>query len=259
MLSLTREVRYTVSLDDAAAPAPLNGLAGNLCDAAAYAFRAEVALSGEQEPRSQYLVNIQDIDRVLRQHAWKVTYQLLSRGGFTPARAVLAIYEATATCWPRLQLDSLRLFLTPEFSAAVLRKEWPMVRVRERFEFSAAHRLHNPQLSSEENVACFGKCNNVDGHGHNYEFEVEVRGPVGTDGVVLPVARLEEIVRSTVLDRFDHKHLNLQTTEFAHCIPSVENIARIVYQLLRPKFTAPIHLAQVRVWETPKTSAIYSE
>lgn len=135
-----------------------------------------------------------------------------------------------------------------------------MLRLSQRFEFSAAHRLHNPSLSEEKNLALFGKCNNPDGHGHNYELEVEVSGPLDEGGRIMKLATLEEIVHDLVIERFDHKHLNRQTAEFQSLIPSVENIARTIYRLLQPALTrGSTRLASVTVWETPKTRATCSE
>lgn len=124
-----------------------------------------------------------------------------------------------------------------------------MVRFSHRFEFSAAHRLHNPALDAAANAQMFGKCNNPNGHGHNYELEVTLRGETS-------IAHLEETVSSVVLKRFDHRFLNLDVPEFANVNPTVENIARTIYQLLKPQLEA---LAAVTVWETPKTSCEYSE
>ena len=107
------------------------------------------------------------------------------------------------------------------------RSELPMVRLSQKFEFSATHRLHNPALSDDENCRIFGKCNNPHGHGHNYEVQVTLAGDAGAKtGVLVDVPAFERIVATTVIDRFDHKNLNVEVPEFADLIPSVENIAR---------------------------------
>lgn len=128
----------------------------------------------------------------------------------------------------------------------------------ERFEFAAAHRLNCSQLSEAENRRVFGKCNNQNGHGHNYRIEVSVRVPVGGSLPGFTAADLEDVVGRTVIERFDHKHLNLDTQEFAEVNPSVENIAAACHGLLE----APVRergavLMRVTVWETDKTSATY--
>ena len=134
----------------------------------------------------------------------------------------------------------------------------PEVVVRQMFEFSAAHRLHVPGLSDAENESIFGKCNNPAGHGHNYRVEPAV----GVDpSNPMRVGDLERIVDETVIERFDHKHLNDQTTEFATdggLNPSVENIAKVCFELLRDPIAAGGGtLRAVSVWETDRTSCTY--
>ena len=130
--------------------------------------------------------------------------------------------------------------------------------VTEHFEFSASHRLHCPELSDEENRRLFGKCNHPNGHGHNYRLAVAVR--VGTGPRVRPVqaGAIESAVRTAVIDRFDHRHLNLDCPEFAQLNPTVEHIAMTCHALLAPAIAgAGAELVRVTVWETEKTSATY--
>jgi len=118
-------------------------------------------------------------------------------------------------------------------------------------EFSASHYYHNPELSQEENQRLFGKCNNLNGHGHNYTLEVTVQGEVDpTTGFVLDLKRLKEVLNREVLDVFDHRHLNKEVPEFAKQIPTTENIAIAIWRRLEPKLEgAKMH--RVRVYETP--------
>ena len=134
-----------------------------------------------------------------------------------------------------------------------------MIRLSQKFEFSATHRLHNPVLSEEENRRIFGKCNNPHGHGHNYEVQVTLRGEPDENGVIIEVPDFERIVAAEVIQRFDHRHLNVELPEFKTTIPTVENIAATIYRLLKPKFKSRANLAAVTVWETPKTWCEYSE
>ena len=137
-----------------------------------------------------------------------------------------------------------------------------MVLLTRKIEFSASHRYDNPALSPEENRRVFGKCNNPHGHGHNYEVQVTLKGHPNAAGVLVDVPAFERIVATTVIDRFDHKNLNLELPEFRDTglIPTVENIAMTIYRLLKPKFSdAGAQLASVTVWETPKTWSEYSE
>jgi 6-pyruvoyltetrahydropterin/6-carboxytetrahydropterin synthase len=164
---------------------------------------------------------------------------------------------------PAATLHELSLSPSPFLSYGCLASELPMVRLSQKFEFSATHRLHNPSLSDEENCETYGKCNNPHGHGHNYEVQVTLRGsPDQTTGVLVDVPAFERIVAETVIDRFDHKNLNVELPEFSRTglIPSVENIAMTIYRLLKPRFDeSEARLASVTVWETPKTWCEYAE
>jgi 6-pyruvoyltetrahydropterin/6-carboxytetrahydropterin synthase len=170
------------------------------------------------------------------------------------------VFELLRPKFADAALDTIRMYLSPFLSLEVRSSEMLMVRLSQKFEFSASHRLHNPGLSEEENRRKFGKCNNPHGHGHNYELQVTLSGEPDASGVVIDVPAMERIVAGTVIDRFDHKNLNVEVSEFRDLIPSVENIAMVVYRLLRPRFEQErARLASVTVWETPKTWCEYSE
>ena len=133
-----------------------------------------------------------------------------------------------------------------------------IVELTEQFEFSAAHRLHCNEMSEEENREVFGKCNNPAGHGHNYVIEVTVSRAVDSDrGQVIAIHDFESIVKRLIIDRLDHKHLNLDVEYFKEVNPSVENIAIAIYSWLQGQFGSA-KLEKVKVFETPKTWAEYS-
>ena len=136
-----------------------------------------------------------------------------------------------------------------------------MVRLSQKFEFSASHRLFNRDLSDEENRRTFGKCSNANGHGHNYELQVTLAGdPQRVESALARLPDFERVVAATVIDRFDHKNLNAELPEFRQLIPSVENIAMVIHRLLKPRLAAgDVRLAAVTVWETPKTWCEYTE
>jgi 6-pyruvoyltetrahydropterin/6-carboxytetrahydropterin synthase len=179
----------------------------------------------------------------------------------TPSLPTL-LYHLDGTCFQRWKqrLESVALVTSPLQELSLHRDEFPMVRLSQKFEFSASHRLHSPNLSEDENRRRFGKCNNPAGHGHNYEVQVTLAGKPDAKGVLCDVPEFERVVASTVIDRLDHKNLNAEVPEFRDVIPSVENIAMVIYRLLKPKFAAGnATLAAVTVWETPKTWCEYSE
>jgi 6-pyruvoyltetrahydropterin/6-carboxytetrahydropterin synthase len=131
------------------------------------------------------------------------------------------------------------------------------VAVYRKEHFNAAHRLHNPQLSQEENAQLFGKCNYANYHGHNYDLIVEVVGQVDAKtGYVMDMKVLSDLIGQYVIEKFDHKNLNLDVAEFAHTIPSAENIAIVIHDLLRPHINSDNEL-YITLYETPRNFVKY--
>lgn len=123
--------------------------------------------------------------------------------------------------------------------------------------FNAAHRLNNSEWTAEENARVFGKCNYPNYHGHNYELIVRVTGEIdpGT-GYVMDMKKLSDLISDNVLDRFDHKNLSVDVVEFSHLNPSAENIAVVIYRILRPLISEHLDL-QLRLYETPRNFVEY--
>lgn len=131
------------------------------------------------------------------------------------------------------------------------------VAVYRKEHFNAAHRLNNPAWTAEENQRVFGLCNNPNYHGHNYDLIVKVVGePNPETGYVLDMKELSNLIKEQVLDKFDHKNLNLDTKEFAQLNPSAENIAIVIYDLLRDKLDPALDL-QIRLYETERNFVEY--
>ena len=123
--------------------------------------------------------------------------------------------------------------------------------------FNAAHRLHNPLWSDEKNKEVFGLCNNKNYHGHNYELIVKVTGSIEPEsGFVIDIKTLSDLIKTAVLDRFDHKNLNLDVAEFEHLNPTAENIAVVIYNLLRPALKSSLEL-KVTLYETERNFVEY--
>ena len=120
-----------------------------------------------------------------------------------------------------------------------------------RYMLSASHRLHTDALSEQDNRTAYGKCNNPHGHGHNYTLEVTVAGePDPVTGMVLDLKQLKELLEREVMQRMDHRFLNKEVPELAGKIPTCENIARVIWDLLEPKVKQG-RLHRVRLYETP--------
>lgn len=131
------------------------------------------------------------------------------------------------------------------------------VAVYRKEHFNAAHRLHNDAFNEAENERIFGKCNNPHFHGHNYELIVKVTGiPDAQTGFVIDLKELSDLIRANVLTRFDHKNLNLDVEEFKSLNPTAENIAIIIYKILRPLINNELDL-QVRLYETERNFVEY--
>ena len=131
------------------------------------------------------------------------------------------------------------------------------VAVIRREHFNAAHRLHNKAWSAEQNAAAFGKCSLPNYHGHNYELEVRVVGEVDpVTGFVMDLKLLSDLVNEKVIEKFDHKNLNMDTEEFQTLNPTAENIAIVIYDLLRPHISSALDLS-IRLFETPRNFVEY--
>ena len=123
--------------------------------------------------------------------------------------------------------------------------------------FNAAHRLHNPAWPDEKNAHVFGKCNNPNFHGHNYELIVKVTGePDPETGYVMDMKILSDIIKERVTDRFDHHNLNLDTEEFKNLNPTAENIAVVIHDLLRPEIDPKMDL-KITLYETERNYVEY--
>lgn len=130
---------------------------------------------------------------------------------------------------------------------AVIRKE----------HFNAAHRLHNPKWSDEKNISFYGKCNNPNYHGHNYDLEVTVIGVVDQEsGYLIDMKTLSDLIKSEILDKFDHKNLNLDVEDFKDLNPTAENIIKVIYNKLRKKLEDKFEL-KIKLYETERNIVVY--
>lgn len=129
--------------------------------------------------------------------------------------------------------------------------------VYRKTHFNAAHRLFNPKWDTKTNDEVFGLCNNPNYHGHNYELIVRLVGEVDQEtGYVFDLKKLNDILNEEIVNRFDHKNLNLDTEEFKNLIPTAENIARIIYEILRKRID-PAFDMQITLYETPRNFVVY--
>lgn len=132
------------------------------------------------------------------------------------------------------------------------------VKVSRAAHFNAAHRLYRPDWNEEKNNAVFGKCNNPNFHGHNYELIVSVTGPIDEEtGMVIDLKDLKDLIKSEVEEAFDHKNLNVEVPEFANLNPTAENIAVVIWNKLKPHLKEEQEL-EVVLYETPRNFVTFS-
>jgi len=131
------------------------------------------------------------------------------------------------------------------------------VAVYRKEHFNAAHRLHNPAWDNKKNEEIFGKCNNPNFHGHNYELIIKLcRIPDPDSGYVYDLKKLSDIVQQEIIERFDHKNLNEDCIEFKNLNPTAEHIAMVIYRILREKIE-PDYDLQIRLYETERNFVEY--
>ena len=261
MLELSRTVRFCLSHDGSlwadaprentfAAWPPMRGLGRY--------YELIVTCRGEADPATGYFMNIKQIDEAARASALPIiadAAQLpdVPKFGRLMRDIITALDNRLQRC-----VTTVTLRLAPTYTLAIEKADMDHVLISQRYEFSAAHRLHAPKLSDAENRQVFGKCNNPAGHGHNYQLEVTLRCPMDDKGAVTPIEQIDSVVNAAVVEKLDHKHLDHDVPQFRGVNTTVENIARIVHGMLREALTPlGLELQEVRVWETGKTVCTY--
>lgn len=219
---------------------------------------------GEADPQQGMFYNVAEIDsRVRRAALPRIDAACRDTPWAEPGVVLPSIVRATSDALEG-RLASITWRLSPTYSVEMESRDMTSVRIRQRFEFAASHRLHCEEYSPEQNREVFGKCNNPWGHGHNYHIEPVVRAPLAPGSPGFTLAALEKATAEAIIQRFDHKHLNNDCPEFdtskGGLNPTVENIARVCFERLAPVIAAApggATLERVTVWETEKTSCVY--
>lgn len=222
----------------------------------------DVTITGELDERTGMVMNMSELKGVVGEVLEEFDHKHLNED--TPYfKAQLPTTEnIVRVLWrliaPRLpaaaRLTHLRLYETSDLWADYDGSD--EAALARAYRFSAAHRLHAPALSDEENRAIYGKCNNPNGHGHNYTLEVSVAGPVdGATGMVIDLGTMDATVRA-VLDQLDLRHLDREIAAFAARPSTGENIVRHLWDELAPRFEGG--LRQLKLWETPRNCFEYA-
>ena len=233
-------------------------------------YLVEMTVGGEIDPKTGMVINIKDVDAVLKSQVvvplhgklldedvpafrdMPPTPENLVRYLWNPCYAALPPEGRLTrlTLWPSLTLKA-------ELSQIANTQETPMLTVTRTYDFSASHRLHSQALSDAENAAIFGKCNWENGHGHNYEIEVTLAGdPNPRTGQLWNGLCLDKIVSDEVLMPYDHKHLNYDTSDFRDLNPTSENLTKVIWDNLSRRFSREdmdgAYLFRVAVRETAR-------
>lgn len=222
----------------------------------------EVTVEGILDPQHAMVVNIKRIDDALKEQivaefdGRSINDEVLWFRSRSSSLENLMTYIAgrllePGALPPEAELVGLRLEEMP-----TLWGEWKRdqsMTLTRTYEFAASHRLHVPMMSDEENLALFGKCNNPAGHGHNYILEVTITGePDPETGMMVDLSGLDAAVEAEVVDRYDHKNLNVDIPEFAGRATTTEVLTQEIFTRLKSKI--PAHLKRVRLWETARNA-----
>lgn len=218
-----------------------------------YTLTLWVTLAGQVDRDSGFIVNVCEIDDAIEQALSHET--VIAKTGHDILRWTRNVLKRQ---FPEHDVFELKLDLNEQLSLFERHEQLDMIQVTQKYEMAAAHRLHNPNWDSEKNVRVFGKCNNADGHGHNYTLEVTLGGKSNSEsGQLIDLDAMDRIVKENILDRFDHRNLNTEIPEFAELNPTVENMCRVFWDILTGQF-GEAQLMKVGIWETPKTYAEYA-
>lgn len=258
MHKLSRQVRFAVSPFEAPAEGANSYCAKPTAEGLSLFFALWVELAGPANKDTGFVINVSDIDRVVRNKAVKIfdefiknKFNLKEQISFEQIGRLLSeVRQAVEKDFQPAQIDSLTLELSPARKISMKERTGDMLYFSEKFEFAASHTLWNDKFSDAENEKIFGKCANPTGHGHNYIVEVAIRKSKA--GEPLNAGSFEKIVNGQFIKIVDHKNLNADVGYFKKVNPTVENIAEFAFDSLKDKLK-PLLLDCITVWENDRT------
>lgn len=232
-------------------------------------YICELTIAGKIHPETGMVVNIRDIDTLLKSRVVEPLHgKILDRdvpafNGTPMSPENIASYIWDQCCSYSLsdgQISALRMWWTPLSRIDIVKNGsmgTDMMTVTCCYEFSASHRLHSNTLSNEENAEIFGKCNRINGHGHNYEIEITFAGvPNSESGQIIPLDLVNKIVDEEIITPFDHRHLNIDVPEFKDLNPTSENLTKVIWDKIAARCNdlniQPAQLYKVAVHETAR-------
>jgi 6-pyruvoyltetrahydropterin/6-carboxytetrahydropterin synthase len=218
-------------------------------------YELELTIRGELDERSGIVINVVDIDKITKDVIDEIDGKFLNKEHPYFIEYIPTTENLTNYLWNKLEdrfagCELVRIRVVENHFLQSEKGRGSMVYLTRQYHFCAAHRLHSDQLSEEDNKLIFGKCNNPHGHGHNYYLDVTVAGETDpVTGMVMNLSELDQIVNQTVISKFDHKHLNLDTDEFKELNPTGEVMAMVICNMLKPNMPK---LSKIGLWETKK-------
>jgi len=263
MHKLSRQIRFSVNPFLAETAVGDNSYSSKPCgEGLALYFALWVELQAQVDPDTGFVVNVVEIDKVIRKSAIGVFTDRVTEHFRNGKHVSLTdMYGLLAEVWPVItsgfgnaELTKLGLELNPSRKISIEMGNKTMTYFSEKFEFAAMHKLWNKSFTDEKNFEVFGKCANPSGHGHNYVIEVTIEKQ--SSEVFFQIGSFEKVVTKEFIDLVDHKNLNVDVTEFVDTIPTVENIAVFAWDVLSKKIDFA-RLSQVTVWESDRTSCTY--
>ena len=265
MHTLSRQIRFSVDPFLEAQALGYNSYACKPCgEGLSFYFALWVDLESELNPDTGFVVNVSEIDKVVRQKAYPIFKRIIStamKDGQTlrvsDMVGILKLcFQEISESFDVQRLTGLGLELNPFRKIALRAEDVEMFTFSEKFEFAAMHQLWNECFDEAKNVELFGKCANPAGHGHNYVLEVRVSRPAGSeeDGWI---CAFEKVVEEQFLDLVDHKNLNVDVPGFKTLNPTVENLAYFAWEKLEGRFKN-CKLVKITVWENDRTFCTYS-
>jgi 6-pyruvoyltetrahydropterin/6-carboxytetrahydropterin synthase len=259
---LVRKVRFSVEPFGDGRSAGFNSYGAKPCgEGLSLFFEVSVGLAGQSDKDTGFVVNVMDIDRIVRQHAvpaFAENIRKAFRNGkqlriSETAGLLASVRDILRDKFDGAMLTELGLALNPYRKIDFDCEDMKMYYFSEKFDFAAMHKLWNDRFSEQKNFEVFGKCANPSGHGHNYIVEVTIKAARDSD---ICIGDFERVVDGEFVKLVDHKNLNADVGALAGVNPTIENLAEFAWAKLNGRFgEAKLH--SVSIWESDRTCCTY--